>query len=364
MCRKKTAFLLGGINAGGTENYLLRLLKHNQEKIEATIYCKSGKLGELEMEFRQLGVRLIPFRIGYFNIMKLIALKKEFKNENYDAVCDLTGSFGALPLLIAKKAGVIKRIAFFRNSREKFKKNILKVQYNKFITFLLPKIATKILSNSKSAFNYFYTNSWQTNKKFEVIYNGINSLDFINESNNLRKELGISLDSFVVGHVGRFNDQKNHKTAIEVAIQLCKEYKDVSFVFCGKNVDLVYNSLIEESKLQGQIKLLGVRRDINKVLNTLNCFYFPSLIEGQPNALIEALIMGVPFVSSDIESIKETVPGKFHKQLIKPMDVLGAKIKILEIKNNKDIRQELNIANWAIDFYNPEKWFHLVYQEL
>ena len=362
---KKIAFLVAGVNAGGTENYLLRVIKYYQKEIEATVYCKSGKLGEMENEFCEVGARLKPFYLGYFNYARYQALKNEFKQERYDAVCDLTGSFGAFPLLMAKKAGVKKRIAFFRNAGEKFQKTFLKTQYHQFIKKLLPKVSTSVLSNSKTAFNYFYKGvDWHTDSKFQVIYNGIEPGTFIKDDSNLRRELDLDADAFVVGHVGRYNEQKNHDTIIKVAIDLCKTYPDICFVLCGKNVAQAYAARIEKEGLSKQILFLGVRRDIDRVLRTMDCFYFPSTIEGQPNALIEALIVGLPFVCSDIDPIKETVPEAYHCQLIPAFDTEQAKEKILKIKDNQNIKTELNLSKWAKDYYNPEKWFQLFYNTL
>lgn len=363
---KKVAFLLAGVNAGGTENYLLRFIQYYRNEIDVTVYCKSGKLGELENEFLDAGVTLIPISIGYFNVKQFLRLQREFKYHQYEAVCDLTGSFGAIPLLMAKRVGIVKRIGFFRNSREKFTPSFLKLKYNRFITKLLPKVATKILSNSETALNYFYVNQWQNDSRFKVIYNGLDADKFLSKEMhlNLRSEFNIPQNAFVVGHVGRLNDQKNHPTLIKVALELVKKHQDVYFLFCGKNVGEQYQNQIKDEVGAERILFLGVRRDVNRILQSLDCFYFPSLIEGQPNALIEALMAGVAFVASNIEPIKETVPEAYHNQLVDPMDGSKAIEKIEEIKNHPERKQELNLSKWAIDYYDPKKWFNMFYKEL
>lgn len=365
MAQKKVAFLIAGVNAGGTENYLLRFIKYYHKEIEATVYCKSGKLGELEDEFINAGAHLVPFYLGYFNYGRFSRLRKEFENKKFDSVCDLTGSFGAFPLMVAKSAGIENRISFFRNSGEKFQKSAIKSLYHYIITKLLPHVSTSVLSNSKAALNHFYKGEdWSLNNKFQVVYNGIDSRSFIENNLDLRDELGLKKDSFVVGHVGRYNEQKNHDTIVKVAINLCKEDKDIYFILCGKNVQEAYYQKIVEHGLGKQILFLGVRRDINKVLRTMNCFYFPSTIEGQPNALIEALMVGLPFVCSNIEPIKETIPKEFYGQLIPPFDYEQARLKILDIKNDSKKRDSLNLSNWAINYYDPAKWFQMVYDKL
>ena len=76
-------------------------------------------------------------------------------------------------------------------------------------------------------------------------------------------------------------------------------------------------------KMVEKVKLLGNRSDINELLQIMNVFLFPSTIEGQPNALIEAMISGVPIVTSNIQPIIETTPEKMHRYLKDPFDVDG-----------------------------------------
>lgn len=345
----KVGFFVSSINAGGIENYLLRFLTFYKDTIEATVYCKSGRLGELEAEYRNIGVKLIPFKIGYFNPVHLLKLFKEVKANQYDAVVDFTGNFAAFPLAISWIVNIKRRIVWYRNSDDKFVKSLSKNLYNNIVNRITKKYSTNILSNSRSALDYFYKYyNWRTDDSFEVIYNGIDAKSFLSTNKDLRSEFNIPVSSFVVGNIGRYNDQKNHKTAIKVAISLCKMHNDIYFIFCGKDVDIAYKKLIEKEKLTEKIILTGVRRDIIKVLNTLDCFYFPSIIEGQPNALIEAMVVGVPFVSSNIDPVKETVPLDLHQYLIPPLDVELAIKTILRIKEDSQFRNTFKVSDWAI----------------
>src|SRR5690606_36058396 len=233
-----------GLNSGGIENYLLRFIKFYKNNIEATVYCKSGWVGELEDEYRKEGIRIKKFKIGYFNPLDLWKLKKELKVEDYAAIVDFTGNFAAFTMFFGKISGITKRITWYRNADDKFKKSTFKVVYNNLVNKMTRKYATNILSNSKAAFNYFYKDYlWQDDRRFEVIYNGLDAKAFLSTKDNLREEFNIPDNAFVVGNVGRFNEQKNHKTAMQVAIQLCEESEDIYFIFCGKGVDEEYNSL-------------------------------------------------------------------------------------------------------------------------
>ena len=68
----------------------------------------------------------------------------------------------------------------------------------------------------------------------------------------------------------------------------------------GKGVREKYEMIVQQMGLDGQIHLLGYRSDVLRILPLFDLYYFPSLTEGQPNALIEAMATGLPFVASDI----------------------------------------------------------------
>lgn len=361
---KKTLFIIVVVNSGGLENYLLRFLEHYSGQIDAYVICKSGNVdGTLSDEYKNVGVKLIPFKLRYFNLFDYIKFYSFLKNQNFYSITDFTGNFSALPLLTAKFARVKNRIAFFRKDTNIFKETFSRLLYNNIMNLILPKVATSILSNSKSALNNFFKN-WNRIPGTEVIYNGIDSKRFLSSSEDLRDELKIPCNSYVIGNIARYNEAKNHETIIKVGIELCKKYDDIYFIICGRNTDVYLKDKVLKENLGGKIKVLGERRDIVKVLNTLDCFYFPSLSEGQPNALIEALIKGIPFVASNIEPNKESIPDFLHEQLVPPQDVDTAINKLIEIKNSVHLKEQLNVSEWAIRNYDPAFQFSKFYDKL
>lgn len=352
----KVAFFTTSLNSGGIENYLLRFLKFSEGEFIPLVICKGGEFGDLFERYKEISdIELIKLNPGYLNLLFIYKVYHILKKYNIDVVCDFTGNFAGLQLFIAKKLGITVRIAFYRGSVNHFKDDILRLSYDKFVKGLVSQYSTKILSNSFAALDYFHPERGQDDAKYEVIYNGIDSQTFCSDNSNLRSELSLPTTAFIVGHVGRYDISKNHKTIIQVAIKLCAENTDIYFVLCGKGVD---EHLINEVKTAGlteQIKLLGYRSDINRVLNTLNLFYFPSFTEGQPNALIEAMIVGLPFVASNIPPIKETVPDYLFGQLVAPDDVTGAMNKIMEVYDHDS--QHLICKAWAEEHFSAHRNF-------
>ena len=350
-------FLVTTLGAGGIENYLLRYLSFDQA-ISPVVLCKGGVTGELEEKYVQRigrsNILLLPLR--YLNIVSYYRLYKLFKRGQIDTVCDFTGNFAGLPLLCASWAGVKKRVVFYRGSTNHFKLTVLRKLYNAFVKKLTYKYATDILSNSQAAFDYFFPNVYKKDRRFKVIYNGINRSDLPKVSKaDLRECFGLPANAFVIGHTGRNNSAKNHETILEVAKIICSKYKDVYFVMIGTGVDALASEI--ESSLSDRIKCLGFRNDILTVLNLFDLYFFPSTTEGQPNALIEAMVTGLPIIASDIAPIKETVPPKLHQFLREPKDVDGY-VKLIErCYLNRNFLETLKCKEWAIERYDANRLF-------
>lgn len=362
---KKVFFLISTLNSGGIENYLLRFLKHYDGEFEIYIICKSSCEGELKKYYMELkNIHFYKGGLSYLNPIPFIKFIRYVNFIDPDAICDFTGNFAGIPLFLAKLARVPTRIAFYRGSTNRFKENSLNKLYNNIMRHLVCYSATSILSNSQAALQYFFKDIHSEDNRFHVIYNGINSKDFLRNKEDLRSSLNISPNKFVVAHVGRFDRSKNHSTIIKVIKKLVSIDDDFVFILCGKHVDKELVDYVKHNNLYENVKLLGYTSEVVKVLNTADCFYFPSITEGQPNALIEALIKGLPFVASNIAPILEVIPSAFRSQTVDADDVEQAAYKLLEIKNSPTLQAELNISEWTIKKFDSDKLFTQFYDKL
>lgn len=363
MVDSNIVFFINNLDSGGIENYLLRFVQEKSGEFNNIyIYCKSGLGGQLEEEYKEIrNVIIIKQEISYFNFYALRKLKSFLLMSNISVVCDFTGNFSGLILRAAHKADIDKRIAFYRGSTDRFNTVFYKNIYNNIVKYLVEIHATQILSNSQAAFNYFFPALWKGDSRFDVVYNGINPESFLNETRDLREEFGIPLNAFVIGHTGRFNSAKNHETILKVAEILISKYDDIYFILCGNDVDIKLLPIIRSKGLGNRIITFGNRRDIPKFLNTMDCFFFPSLTEGQPNALIEAMVMGLPYVASNIDPIKETVFN--FDELYPPKDV-DAFVRALEYKYIYKRSKDINLQAQAINRFNSERCFNHFYQKL
>lgn len=319
---KKILFFVTTLNVGGIENYLLRFLSYKDHDFEAIVLSKSGQKGLLDHEYEAHNAHVKLLKLGYFSLSDYRNLYRYIKDNEFDVVCDFTGDFSGIVLLTAKLAGVQKRLVFYRSSEYRFKNTFLRRIYAKMLNWLVWNNATKILSNSRAALERFHHGYKHNPSFYEIIDNGIPIYDDISHEQyvEIRNSIGVPENAFLIGHVGRYNFTKNHTQILSVAEKLIKQNDNVYFFLCGNEVKDNLLSSVTQMNLENRIILDNSRSDVSQLLQTFNAFYYPSLVEGQPNALLEAMSAGLPFVSSNISTIKECVPPEYHNFLINPND--------------------------------------------
>ena len=112
-----------------------------------------------------------------------------------------------------------------------------------------------------------------------------------------RKEIGVPLTAKLLLSVGELSVRKNHKVVVEALQELPLDYSDYWYVIVGRGP--LHDELLAADHT-GRLKLLGYRTDIVELLRASDLFVFPSLQEGLPVALMEAMACGVPCIASKI----------------------------------------------------------------
>lgn len=236
--------------------------------------------------------RLYPWNYFlYFKYMKNFFIK----HNEYYIVHSHIDSMSFFPLLAAKKAGIPIRIAHSHSdSIEKDYKYLLKALFKK----LLPNVANKYLACSQTAGEYLFPN-----KKFIILPNAINTNDFSYNAEvraKIRKQLHIE-NSYVVGHVGRMNNVKNHDYLIDVfkIIQSKNNNSVLLLIGDGENMGTIRKK-IHKYSLENKVQLLGNRDDVNSIYQAMDVLIFPSKFEGFGIVPIEAQCSGLLCLLSDV----------------------------------------------------------------
>ncbi|MBF6609193.1 MAG: glycosyltransferase [Flavobacterium sp.] len=353
--KPKVLFLIPSVDAGGIETYLLRFIRFAQHELDIAVLVRNSARGDLYEQYAALGIDMHFMPLGYYNPKNWLRYYQFFKAHEFDVVCDFNANFAGLPLMLANWAGIQKRLVFYRQGRDHFDTGSLpKRLYSKAMNRLVYRNATGILSNSQANIDYFFADKHSGDPRFHVIYNGVDAKvysDISIDRIQLRKQLGIPTQAYVVGHSGRLDPTKNHNTILDVATELIRRDPDYYFVFCGMNTERL-QAEIDRRGISNNVKALGFRTDVPLLLKSFDLFYFPSLTEGQPNALIEALLAGLPFVASDIAPIREILPENLKQYLVSPLDKTAA-IKLIDQLRTSSTYDTASTRDWATSFFSP-----------
>ncbi len=287
--------IMGKWVGGGVEAVLMNYYRHiDRNKIQFDFICDEDSTDIPYDEIESLGGKVILCP-PYQKLFKYIKeLKKIFKDNNYSIVHSNINTLSVFPLYAAKKVGVPVRIAHSHSTSNKkeWKKNLVKNLLRPFSKLY----ANKYMCCSELSGRWLFGNKEYDKGNVYLLNNAIDLEKFKYDEKigkKKRKELGIDDKTLVVGHIGRFVEQKNHRFLIDIFNEIHKKKKDSLLLLAGQG------PLMEEMKekvhtlgLDGCVHFLGQRKDVNELYQVFDLFLLPSLYEGLPVVGVEAQASG------------------------------------------------------------------------
>ena len=165
----------------------------------------------------------------------------------------------------------------------------------------LQKYPTDYFACSHLAARWKFPNPIIKKQKYTVLKNAVDTRLMHYDPDlreKTRRDLGVE-DKLVVGHVGRFSQQKNHRYLLQVFAALLQQRPEACLLMAGEGVLLEETlAYAEELGIAHAVKYLGIRRDIPALMNAFDVFLLPSFFEGLPVVGIEAQAAGLPVVTS------------------------------------------------------------------
>jgi len=350
----------------GLETLIMNLYRNiDRRKVQFDFLVHHDKIGMYEEEIKRLGGKIhrIPFvkKVGHFGYIE--ALDNFFKNNNYDIVHSHYDQITGFILRSAKNNNVKVRIAHSHSTGNS--NNFLVNLYKKYAQSFINDTSTDRFACGKDAGNWLYGKK----KDFKILNNGIDLSNFnfdLALKNNKKKELNLESDEILIGHVGRFDEVKNHKFLLEIFNEILKIKEKSKLILIG---DGILRSEIEEQiardNLQDKVILLGVRKDVKELLNILDLVIFPSFYEGIPLTLIENQCNGLKSYISN--NVSKEVDMKCNLVEFIPLEKSPeewARIisKDLKSRNNVDTeRIKLALKNSGYDIKEIAKWLENYY---
>lgn len=303
----KILHVIKWFGVGGVETWLLNVVRHiDSQKFAIDILVQEAYPGTFDAEAEKCGARMlvcegapnpILFARNFRNILK--------KYGPYDVVHSHVHHFSGYVLAIAKFYGVKGRIAHCHNYILMHAVSVRRKAYLQAMKKLIDTCATdKFAVSSKAADDLFGVN-WKSDNRCKIYPCAIDCSKFTNSDEfggrKLRNELGLPKNAKVIGHVGRFTEQKNHKLLIDITADLLRNDTSLFVLMVGDGPLMVeVKKQVEQLGVAGQCVFTGIRHDVSDLMRfAMDYFVFPSLHEGLGLVLVEAQAAGLPCLVSD-----------------------------------------------------------------
>lgn len=299
MQQVKVLHFIPGFRYGGIENTTINLFKNiDSSKVQIDILVESHSGSEHLEKISSLGCKV--YKIEKFDpkypfkyYRSLIDFFKQHKE--YQIVHSYNISRTPFLFLAAKKSKIKHRI--FHASTTLSSTKILKRVIFRILIKISTLLSTRIFACSEKASRYFFKN-----KKAVILKNGIETEKFI-FNNTIRKRIRNELNienKFVIGHVGRFCEAKNHSFILDIFNEICKIDSNTVLLLIGDGpLEKEIVQKISRLNLRDRVILTGAIINVNDYLQAMDIFIFPSLYEGFGNAAIEAQAAGLKVIASD-----------------------------------------------------------------
>lgn len=171
--------------------------------------------------------------------------------------------------------------------------------------------------------------------------------DTESDRQKLRKSLGVSENDFLLMSVGELSKRKNHKAVIKAISELNNSH--IRYIICGKGpLKKALNDYVNKLGLKGKVVFLGYRKDVCHLYKAADVFLFPSIQEGLPRALMEAMASGLPVIASRIRGNTDLVTDKKGGFLVNARDSGEYARDIESILQNSQMRTEMGEYNLKI----------------
>ncbi len=174
-------------------------------------------------------------------------------------------------------------------------------------------------------------------KKIRVIDNGIalERFEKLAETKNMKNQLGFEEKIRIIGTIGNLGTEKGHIYLLEAAKQILDVVKDLKFLIIGDG--RLRKQLEEKSERLGiekHVIFMGQRRDIPELLTAMDIFVLPSIKEGLPIALLEAMAAKRPVIATRVGAIPMVIENNETGVLVEPKDVTGLRDAIVSLVND------------------------------
>ncbi len=341
----RIAFVITELDVGGAERCLVNLATGIDRTRFTPIVCSlaprpaDGQDSLVrQLEEASVPVHFLNLRSSASFLAGLRTLKRFFREHEIEVVQSFLFHANVLGALAAKSAGVSRIVSGIRVADPS--------SWRKMVERFALRRVDKIVCVSQSVADFVATKAGFARAKLRVIPNGIDLTPVQADTTRIRTELGIADGRRILLGVGRLHRQKGFDWLLELAPELFKRLPDHDLVIAGDGPERKsLGELASRLGVQDRIHLVGWRPDVPRLMQAADIFLLPSRWEGMPNALIEAMGVGLPVVATSVEGVNEVLGPLAARQAVPSGDAAGFIDAVCRIAADSVYHAELGSEN-------------------
>ena len=337
MNKKRILHLISGLEIGGAETQLLRVLPMLQKYHENRVCCVRGH-GPIGIELEKKGIKVYYLELknifDFFSIKRFHKVVQDFSPDvlvTYLIHADLYGR------ILGKLFGIKKIVCSQRGI-------LLNWEWLRFFDRLTKFLVTRYTVQTETVKSELMQKLKLPESKFVVIPNGINLTEFNFEINvhDKKTELKLEENKLNIACVSNLHECKGHKYLLEAFEKIFEKNKNINLLIIGDGkIKQILIDQIKHYDSKNNIYFLGKRSDVKEILKISDIFVLPTLGEGMSNAILEALASSLPVITTDIPVNREIITDNVTGLLVKPRQSEELSEKLQFLIENPKIRNEL-----------------------
>lgn len=289
------------MDRGGAETMVMNYYRHiDHSKVQFDFLVHREQRGAYDDEIEALGGRI--YRMCPIYPQNFARYKRDIRaffqaHQEYRMIHSHMSELGYFAFKEAAEQGVPVRICHAHNAPHGFDLKMVMRTY--FKKRMMPYLTHLFMCGIESG-RWLYGK--RNEDRFIMLNNAIDAAAYTFNSTKyaeMRQRFGLT-DEFVVGHVGRFNPQKNHPFLLDIFAALLKKEPNAVLLLVGGGEDMLkMQKKAQELGIAERVQFLGIRSDVADLMQAMDVFVFPSLFEGLPVTMVEAQAAGLPCLISD-----------------------------------------------------------------
>lgn len=323
--------------------------------LDLTLVATGG--GDLEENFRNSGVEFIRLQRRLPVDLSLASQLRRIIKERNIQIVHSHQPVEALHLYLATRNSKTQRVLTLHGVYPGTKNELA-------LKFVVPRTQTKVVVSNDLLTRLGSEQGFDTSKNFFVVRNGVDASRLQASGRKLRDELGLADDGLLLGMVGNFQPvaQKDQLTVCRALSSFLQRVPRAHFAFIGGRSEAAPQlfddcvNFCREQNISDRVHFLGKREDIADVLNSLDIFVLSTRREGSPISVIEAMMMGVPTMLSDISALREVSGSGEYGVLFRTGDQQDLAAKLIELASDPTDRARLasKARQWASEQFSIE----------